>query len=92
MSYKLEFSKHALTDIRLYRKSGDQSSIKKLKTILEELLEHPEIGSGKPEQLTYGLTGLYSRRINQKDRLIYSIDEENKTVSIISAKKHYQDK
>ena len=42
---------------------------------------------GKPEPLTGNLSGYWSRRINDKDRLIYRIDEEN--IYILSCRYHY---
>ena len=47
-------------------------------------------GIGKPETLTVNLTGFRNRRINDKDRLIYKIDEEN--VYILACSNHYADK
>lgn len=44
---------------------------------------------GKPEPLTGNLSGYWSRRINDKDRLIYRIDEEN--IYILSCRYHYGD-
>ena len=62
---------------------------KKIKTILNELKEHPYTGTGQPEQLKHELSGFWSRRINQKDRIIYSVEEEIVTVEVISAMGHY---
>ena len=73
-------------------KSGDTASIKKLKQIFEELEEHPKTGIGQPEQLKYNLSGYWSRKINQKDRLIYKIEEAIITIFVISASSHYGDK
>lgn len=47
-------------------------------------------GICKPEMLKNDLSGFYSRRINDKDRLIYKYDED--TVQILSAYGHYSDK
>ena len=47
-------------------------------------------GIGKPEPLTVNLSGFWSRRINDKDRLIYKIDEEN--VYILACRYHYNDR
>ena len=45
--------------------------------ILRELLRgDPTRGLGKPEALKHSLSGLWSRRISQKDRVIYSFDDE----------------
>jgi len=46
-----------------------------------------ELGLGKPEPLKYELSGLWSRRINLKDRLIYKFDEE--AIYIFAIGGHY---
>jgi toxin YoeB len=92
MSYILEFSEIALSDINKHKKSGDKSVLKKIEKLLNELMEHPTTGTGEPEQLKHNLVGLYSRRINQKHRLVYSIHEEVITVYVLSAWAHYGDK
>ncbi|OQX73010.1 MAG: addiction module toxin YoeB [Bacteroidetes bacterium 4484_276] len=92
MSYTLIFSQTALDDIEKHKKSGDRAVLRKIDKLLNELMEHPVTGSGRPEQLKHQFAGLYSRRINQKHRLIYSIEEETVTVNILSAWGHYDDK
>jgi len=92
MSYILEFSKTALKDIEKHKKAGDKATLKKIKYLLDELLEHPTTGTGQPEKLKHNLQGLWSRRINKKHRLVYSIQEEIVTVYIVSAHSHYGDK
>ena len=92
MSYTLEFSEIALADIKKHKKSGDKVVLKKIGKLLNELMEHPIMGTGQPEQLKHNFIGLYSRRINQKHRLVYSINEEIVTVLVLSAWAHYGDK
>ena len=92
MSYTLEFSETALDDIEKHKKSGDKTVLKKIEKLLNELMEHPTTGMGQPEMLKHDLTGLYSRRINKKHRLVYSINEEVITVHVLSAWAHYGDK
>ena len=48
----------------------------------------PATGAGKPEQLKHGLSGLGSRRLSLKDRLIYRFDEDNLYVIAIGG--HYE--
>ncbi|WP_418969416.1 type II toxin-antitoxin system YoeB family toxin [Alloscardovia omnicolens] len=43
---------------------------------------------GKPERFSVNLASFWSRRTNDKDRLIYSVD--NDTVSILSCRHHYR--
>ena len=56
---------------------------------IEDICRNGNEGIGKPEPLRGNLAGFWSRRINDKDRLIYSIDEEN--VYILSCRYHYSD-
>ena len=50
---------------------------KKFHDIVKEMLRsnNPAQGIGKPEALKHALEGKYSRRLSEKDRLIYSFDE-----------------
>ena len=45
--------------------------------LTEMMRDDPTRGVGKPEALKHNLAGLWSRRISQRDRLIYSFDEEH---------------
>ncbi|XOV81244.1 MAG: Txe/YoeB family addiction module toxin [Aestuariibacter sp.] len=68
----------------------DKKLHKALCKLLKEMLrEDPGQGLGKPEQLKHNLTGFWSKRISQKDRLIYKFDE--KSVYIFAIGGHYED-
>jgi toxin YoeB len=90
--YRIEITEKAKKDFQKHRKSGNTSVLNKIDEIFKELKEHPYTGIGKPEPLKYDLQGLWSRRINQKDRLIYEVVEDVVTVYIVSAMGHYDDK
>lgn len=92
MSYILQFSRTSLEDIERHRKTGDSTTIKKIEKLLNELKEHPATGTGQPEKLKHDLSGLYSRRINKKHRLVYGINEPVVRVHVLSAWAHYRDK
>ncbi|HCX23926.1 MAG: Txe/YoeB family addiction module toxin [Flammeovirgaceae bacterium] len=92
MSYELVLTKTALKDIEKHKKAGDKATLKKLQQLLNELREHPFLGTGQPELLKHELAGLYSRRINKKHRLVYSVEEEQVIVYVLSAWSHYGDK
>ena len=50
---------------------------KALCRVLKEMLRgDPSTGTGKPEPLKHNLSGLWSRRISQKDRVIYKYDKD----------------
>ncbi|HZY37623.1 MAG TPA: Txe/YoeB family addiction module toxin [Mucilaginibacter sp.] len=90
--YSVEVQKTAQKHLQIHYKSGDKGSIKRINQIFEELSEHPETGIGQPEKLKFGLSGFWSRQINKKDRLIYIIEDNIVTVTVISALGHYSDK
>jgi len=92
MSYALKLTVDALEDIEYLKKAGDKATIKKRAMLLEELTEHPRIGTGQPEELKYNLSGCWSRRINAKHRLVYRIEDEQVTVIVLFARGHYLDK
>jgi toxin YoeB len=90
--FKVILSDNAKKDLSAIEKSGDKASIKKVEQIIAELYIHPETGTGKPERLKFELAGYWSRRINKKDRLVYFIENNIITVTIVSAIGHYGDK
>lgn len=89
--YFVDFEDIARKDLKEYYKSGNKATIKKIGKILLELTENPFSGEGQPEELS-NYKGYWSRKINQKDRLIYRVEEEIVTVIIVSAMGHYSDK
>lgn len=92
MSFQLVFRKQAQKDIDFYKKSGNLILLKKLSQLLSEIIDNPYAGTGKPERLKHQNNNIWSRRIDSKNRLIYSVEEDIVTVEIISAKGHYGDK
>jgi len=67
----------------------DKPMHRSLCKLLKEMLRgDPASGTGKPEQLKHNLTGLWSRRISQKDRLIYKFDDQYIYVFAIGG--HYE--
>jgi len=89
--FRVIVSEQAKKDLLQIQRSGDKASIKKVEQIISELYDHPETGTGKPERLKFDLTGYWSRRINKKDRLIYFIENDIITVTVVSALGHYED-
>ena len=68
----------------------DKKLHKALCKLLKEMLrDDPSKGMGKPEQLRHSLAGFWSKRISQKDRLIYKYDEHS--IYIFAIGGHYDD-
>ena len=82
----------AEVEIKIHIKSGNKEIIKNLEKIIIELSETPYSGIGNPEELKHNLAGYWSKRISQKDRLFYRVDENIVSVFIIAALGHYSDK
>jgi toxin YoeB len=69
-------------------RAKDKRLHKALCTILKEMLRgDPSTGIGKPEALRHNLSGCWSRRLSQKDRLIYKFDDSN--IYIFAIGGHY---
>ena len=69
-------------------RARDKRLHRSLCRVLKEMLrDDPARGLGKPERLKHSLSGLWSRRISQKDRVIYAFDEE--AVYIYAIGGHY---
>jgi len=91
MIYAISFHPQALDDIKKLKKT-DKNGFKKLESLLAELQVHPYTGTGKPEKLKYDHSGLWSRQINQKHRLIYTVNDDEVRVFVVSTLGHYGDK
>ena len=92
MIYTIIVLDKAKEDIGFLKKS-EILAYNKINKMFQELREHPRIGTGKPELMKYGkYNGLWSRRITDKNRLVYSIEDDEIIVSVISVKGHYGDK
>ena len=88
MNYIIDFTHKAKEDLEFFKKSGNKAILRKINLLIEEILESPFVGTGKPEPLKYDLTGFWSRRINREHRLIYEVTDES--ILILSLKGHYE--
>lgn len=86
---KITFAEDAWTEY-LYWQSQDKKTLKKINNLLKSIQREPFTGEGKPEPLIDSLNGEWSRRINEKDRLVYMINDDN--IVITQCKGHYNDK
>jgi len=85
---QIDFTEDADKHLKSFIKSGNKNVLKKVAELIKAIEKDPFEGIGKPEQLKYELTGLWSRRINQEHRLIYEIIED--VILIHSLKGHYK--
>ncbi|MFQ5661096.1 MAG: Txe/YoeB family addiction module toxin [Gammaproteobacteria bacterium] len=82
----LIFSEHAWEDY-LYWQRTDKKNLKRINQIIKEIQRAPFRGIGKPEPLKHGLSGYWSRRIDDEHRIVYKI--ENKALFLAQLRYHY---
>jgi toxin YoeB len=74
-------------DDYLYWQTADRATLKRINQLIREIERDPFAGLGKPEPLKYQLSGFWSRRIDERHRLVYSVD--NGTILIAQCRDHY---
>lgn len=83
---KLTFTEKAFEEY-LYWQTQDKKTLKRINTLLKEIARDPFEGIGKPEPLRGNLSGLWSRRIDDVNRLVYRVTDEQ--IEIYQCKGHY---
>ncbi len=86
--HKLTFTEKAFEEY-LYWQTQDKKTLKRINTLLKEISRDPFEGIGKPEPLKFGMSGLWSRRIDDSNRLVYRVVDEQ--IEIYQCKGHYDD-
>jgi toxin YoeB len=83
----LLFTKQSWDDY-LYWQKIDKKILKRINTLIKDVLRSPFEGIGKPEPLKHELQGCWSRRINDEHRLVY--EYTGNELRIISCRYHYE--
>jgi toxin YoeB len=83
---KLIFSEHAWEDY-LYWQRSDRRVLQRINRLIMEILRSPWEGTGKPEPLKHGLSGYWSRRINDEHRIVYKVGPDS--LLIAQLRYHY---
>ena len=71
----------------LYWQNQDKKTLRRINKLIAETIREPFAGIGKPEALKENLSGFWSRRIDDTNRLVYAV--EDTAVTIISCRYHY---
>ena len=83
---KLVFSEHAWRDY-LHWQKADRKLLRRVNSLIQDILRSPYDGLGKPEPLRHGLDGYWSRRIDSEHRLVYKVESD--AVLIAQCRHHY---
>ncbi len=86
MNRKLTWTGEAWKDY-LYWQTQDKKKLKRINKLINDTMRQPFEGIGKPEPLRENLSGFWSRRIDDTNRLVYAADDD--FLTIISCRYHY---
>ncbi len=75
----------------LYWQTQDKKPLKRINQLIKDIERNGNEGVGKPEPLKDNLSGFWSRRIDERHRLVYRIDEESGNIQIAQCRGHYRD-
>ena len=76
-------------DMYLYWHGQDKKTLKRINMLIEATRREPFSGIGKPEPLLSNLSGYWSRRIDDANRLIYRATDDD--LIIVACRHHYDD-
>ncbi len=80
------FDQAFIEDLRFWVET-DRKVALRLLDLVEAVMRDPHAGIGKPEPLKHLLPGLWSRRLTQRDRLVYRVLDER--IDFLQARYHY---
>lgn len=86
MTRQLAWTDEAWNDY-IYWQGQDKKTLKRINKLINDTKRSPFEGIGKPEALKENLSGFWSRRIDETNRLVYAVTERHLT--IISCRFHY---
>lgn len=71
----------------LYWQTQDKKMLKRINALIADIKRSPFEGIGKPEPLKHDLSGYWSRRIDETNRIVYF--EQGGVIYVISCRGHY---
>lgn len=87
MTEVLSWTKAARSDY-VYWQGQDRKTLKRINKLIMNAQRSPVEGIGKPEPLKESLSGFWSRRIDDSNRLVYDVDDNH--ITITSCCYHYE--
>ena len=82
----LAWSENAWQDY-LYWQNTDKKTLKRINTLVKDIIRNPFEGIGSPEPLKHNWSGYWSRRIDREHRLVYKINDT--MIIIAQCRYHY---
>ena len=70
--------------------SQNKKTLKRINSLIKDMQRTPFDGIGKPEPLKENLSGWWSRRIDEINRIVYKVKDD--VLIIAACKNHYEDR
>ncbi|TWX63029.1 Txe/YoeB family addiction module toxin [Colwellia sp. C1TZA3] len=86
MTRLLAWTNDAWTDY-VYWQGQDKKTLKRINKLITDTNRSPFEGIGKPEPLKENLSGFWSRRVDESNRLVYAVNDSH--ITVISCRYHY---
>ncbi len=74
----------------VYWQGEDRKTLKRINKLIKDIERNGNEGIGKPEPLAMEYSGYWSRRIDEKNRLVYRVVDDNE-IQIVACRFHYDD-
>jgi toxin YoeB len=71
----------------VYWQGQDKKTLKRINKLITDTKRSPFEGIGKPEPLKENLSGFWSRRVDESNRLVYAVSDSQ--ITVISCRYHY---
>ncbi|HJA59084.1 MAG TPA: Txe/YoeB family addiction module toxin [Firmicutes bacterium] len=85
---RILFTEHAWEEY-IYWQTQDKRTLRRINQLLRDIQRDPFDGIGKPEPLRGELSGFWSRRIDECNRIVYRVKDD--IVELLQCKGHYDD-
>ena len=72
----------------LYWQTQDKKTLKRINLLIQDIERNPFEGIGKPEPIKYDLSGYWSRRIDDSNRIVYKVNGD--ALEILQCRTHYK--
>jgi toxin YoeB len=87
MPERLTWTESAWGDYQ-YWQNQDRKTLKRINLLIQDAMRSPFEGIGKPERLRENLSGFWSRRIDDANRLVYTMNGDD--LVVIACRYHYE--
>ena len=77
----------AAWDDYVWWQTQDRKTLRRINLLVEAVLREPFTGIGKPEPLRENLSGYWSRRIDESNRLVYAVEDDQ--IVVVGCRYHY---